>query len=87
MISLHWINSNQIEKFNVNTVGKQIKIEYDNVVKNQADADKNIEAKIEFLKESEPKVEELGKNLDAIEAKHIQINIPKFRPQTGHQPD
>ncbi|MEI8377265.1 MAG: chromosome segregation protein SMC [bacterium] len=50
------------------------KIEYDNVVKNQADADKNIEAKIEFLKESEPKVEELGKNLDAIEAKHIQIN-------------
>jgi chromosome segregation protein len=50
------------------------KIEYDNVVKNQADADKNIEAKIEFLKESEPKVEELGKNLDIIETKHIQIN-------------
>lgn len=50
------------------------KIEYDNVVKNQADADKNIEAKIEFLKESEPKVEELGKTLDTLETKHIAVN-------------
>lgn len=50
------------------------KIEYDNVVKNQADADKNIEAKMEFLKESEPKVIELGQNLDIIEKQHIQIN-------------
>ena len=50
------------------------KIEYDNVVKNQADADKNIEAKMEFLKESEPKVIELGQNLDVLEQQHIQIN-------------
>jgi len=50
------------------------KMEYDNVVRNKADADKNIEAKIEFLKESEPKIEELGKNLDILETKHIQLN-------------
>jgi len=50
------------------------KIEYDNVIKNKADADKNIEAKLEFLKDAEPRVEEFGKNLDVLEVRHIQIN-------------
>ena len=50
------------------------KIEYDNIVRNRDDADKNIEAKKEFLKEAEPQVEKIGKSLDTIETRHIEIN-------------
>ncbi|MDD3419170.1 MAG: chromosome segregation protein SMC [Candidatus Gastranaerophilales bacterium] len=50
------------------------KIEYDNIVRNKSDAQKNIEAKLEFIKEAEPKIEELGKNLDIFEEKHLAIN-------------
>lgn len=50
------------------------KMEYDNVIRNRADADKNIEAKQEFLKEAEPRVEEIGKNLDVLELRHVEIN-------------
>lgn len=49
------------------------KIEYDNVVKNSAETDKNILDKSQFIADTRPKIDELGVELDALEKKHMEL--------------